>query len=58
MPNKDYSRNAEQKLEVVKYAENYGNAAVAKRYLTDESNIRLSARTRARFGQQKKEEPD
>ena len=29
MPNKNYSRNAEQKLEVVKYGENYSNAAAA-----------------------------
>ena len=30
MPNKNYSRNAEQKLEVVKYAEKHGYAATAK----------------------------
>ena len=40
MPNKNYSRNAEEKLEVVKYAEKHGNAATAKHYDTDESNIR------------------
>ena len=39
MPNKNYSRNAEEKLEVVKYAEKHGNAAAAKSYDTDESNI-------------------
>ena len=32
MPNKNYSRNAEEKLEVVKYAERHGNAATAKHY--------------------------
>ena len=40
MPNKKYSRNAEEKLQVVKYAEKHGNAAAAKHYETDESNIR------------------
>ena len=40
MPNKNYSRNAEQKLEVVKYAEKHGNAVTAKHYDTVESNIR------------------
>ena len=40
MPNKNYSRNAEEKLEVVKYAEKHGNAATTKHYDTDESNIR------------------
>ena len=40
MPNKNYSRNAEEKLKVVKYAEKHGNAATAKHYDTDESNIR------------------
>ena len=40
MPNKSYSRNAEEKLEVVKYAEKHGNAAAVKHYDTDESNIR------------------
>ena len=40
MPNKNYSRNIEEKLEVVKYAEKHCNAATAKHYDTDESNIR------------------
>ena len=40
MPNKNYSRNAEEKLEVVKYSEKHGNAATAKHYHTNESNIR------------------
>ena len=44
MPNKKYSRNAEEKLQVVKYAEKHGNAAAANHYDTDEcdneSNIR------------------
>ena len=40
MPNKNYSRNAEEKLEVVKYAEKHGNAAAVKHYDNDESNIR------------------
>ena len=40
MLNKNYSRNAKEKLEVVKYAEKHGNAATAKHYDTDESNIR------------------
>ena len=40
MPNKNFSRNAEEKLEVVKYAEKQGNAATAKHYDTDQSNIR------------------
>ena len=40
MPNKNYSQNAEKKLEVVKYAEKHGNVAAAKHYDTDESNIR------------------
>ena len=39
MPNKNYSRNAEQELEVVKYSERHGNAADAKHYNTNESNI-------------------
>ena len=39
MPNKNYSRNAEQELEMVKYAERHGNAADAKHYDTNESNI-------------------
>ena len=30
MPNKNYSWNAEEKLEVAKYAEKHGNAAAAK----------------------------
>ena len=32
--------NAEQKIEVVKYSEKHGNAATAKHYDTNESNIR------------------
>ena len=40
MPNKNYSRNAKEKLEVVKYAEKHGYEAAAKHYGTDESNIR------------------
>ena len=44
MPNKKYSRNAEEKLQVVKYAEKHGNAAAAKHYETDESNIRITRR--------------
>ena len=40
MPNKKYSRNAEEKVQVVKYAEKHGNTAAAKHYETDESNIR------------------
>ena len=40
MPNINYPRNAEEKSEVVKYAEKHGNAATAKHYDTDESNIR------------------
>ena len=36
---KNYSRNAEQKLKVVKYAEKHGDAAAAKHYDTDKSNI-------------------
>ena len=40
MRNKKYSRNAEEKLQVVKYAEKHWNAAAAKHYETDESNIR------------------
>ena len=40
MRNKKYSRNAEENLQVVKYAEKHGNAAAAKHYETDESNIR------------------
>ena len=32
IPNKNYSRNAEEKLEVVKYGEKHGNAADAKHY--------------------------
>ena len=39
MPNKIYSRNAEQKLEVVKYAEKHSNVAAAKHYDTDEAFI-------------------
>ena len=37
MRNKNYSRNAEEKLEVVKYAEKHGDAAAAKHFDTDES---------------------
>ena len=40
MPNKNYSRNAEQKFKGVKYAKKHGNAAAAKHYDTGESNIR------------------
>ena len=40
MSDKNYSRNSEEKLEVIKYAEKHGNAAAAKHYDTDESNIR------------------
>ena len=36
----NYSRNAEEKLEVVKYAEKHSNAAAVKHYDIDESNIR------------------
>ena len=43
MPNKNYLRNAEEKLEVVKYAEKHGNAAAAKSCDTDESNICFGA---------------
>ena len=32
MPNKNYSRNAEQKLKMVKYVEKHGNASAAKHY--------------------------
>ena len=39
MPNKNYSRNAEEKLEVVKYTEKHGNVAAAKHYDTDEAFI-------------------
>ena len=49
MPNKNYSRNAEEKLEVVKYSEKHGNAAAAKHYDSDWSNIRY-LRKKARFG--------
>ena len=30
MPNENYSRNAEEKLQVVKYAEKHGNVTAAK----------------------------
>ena len=40
MPNKIYSRNAEEKLEVVKYAEKHDNVTTAEHYDTDKSNIR------------------
>ena len=40
MPYKKYLRNAEEKLQVVKYSEKHDNAAAAKHYETDESNIR------------------
>ena len=36
----NYSRNAEQKFKVFKYAEKHGNAAAAKHYDTDKLNIR------------------
>ena len=49
MPNKNYSRNAEEKLEVVEYAGKHGNAVAAKDYDTDESNIRYWCK-KARFG--------
>ena len=49
MPNKNYSRNAEEKLEVVKYGEKHGNAAAAKHYDSDGSNIRYWGK-KARFG--------
>ena len=49
MPNKNYSRNAEEKLEVVKYGEKHGNAAAAKHYDSGGSNIRYW-RKKARFG--------
>ena len=39
MPNKNYSRNAEEKLVVVKYIEKHGNVAAAKHYGTDEAFI-------------------
>ena len=39
MQNKNYSRNAEEKLEVVKYAKKNSNAAAAKHYDTDEAFI-------------------
>ena len=39
MPNKNYSRNAEEKLEVVKYTKKHSNAAAAKYYDTDEALI-------------------
>ena len=58
MPNKNYSRNAEQKLEVIKYAEKHGNAAAPKRYHTDESNIRYWRKQKHVLASQKNEEPD
>ena len=39
MPNKNYSRNAEEKLERVKYTEKHGNVAAAKHYDTYEAFI-------------------
>ena len=58
MPNKNYSRNAEEKLEVVKYAKKHGNAATAKH--TDEFNIRYWSNKSSFWPQcqPKNEEPD
>ena len=40
MPNKNYSRKAEQVRSGLRYARKYaGNVADAKHYVTDESNI-------------------